>query len=105
MISVGPLPNAPCTDQEVMIFLPVVITQNVVCKIYENYGFINNMIQFLFARHLVSSAYSGLPAETPDNLMRTARAHFASLLKSRMCLSLTIILSPALLLPPALTLS
>lgn len=63
------------------------------------------MIQFLFAGYLGSFAYSGLATEIPDNLRRTARAHFASLLKSCMCLSLTIILSPALLLPLALTLT
>lgn len=63
------------------------------------------MIQFLFAGYLVSFAYSRLPTEIPDNLRRTAHAHFASLLKSWMCLPLTIILSPALLLPLALTLT
>jgi len=105
MISVGLLPKPPCTNQQVVIFLPVAVTQNLVCKIYENYSFVNNMIQFLFAGHLVSFAYPGLAAEIPDNPTRTAHAHFTSLLRSRMCLSLTITLSPALLLSPALTLS
>lgn len=94
-----------CTDHEVMIFLPFAVTYSLVCKMDENYGFIDNVIQSVFVNHLVSFVYSVLPTEIPDKLRRTARAHFALLLKFWMCLSLTIILSSALLLPLALTLS
>lgn len=45
-ISAGQLSKPLCTDYEAMIFMLVAETQNLVCKIYENYGLVNNMIQF-----------------------------------------------------------